>query len=203
MDNNINIKYQNITKEKLDAYWKNKPEEDFTETVIRVPLVLLCKLAILCSTGRAWQSYIWPYLSIQKETIRPALLAQYFAVALLITLAVWVLLFVMVKILSHKIFHNYDIRSRYLMAKIDLGWAKSIFYLQALLKEKNVKEISCHDSDHLKIVYVCKNGISEEYTAYIGTYYDNVVKEDCLDFTWMDDEINKILIKNKLPKIEN
>lgn len=195
----LNIKYSEVTKKTMREYWENIPEENKKESRIRIPIVVNLKSVIFLGMVFTWLSYVWPYLK-KISPITPCLFSNT-SFALLIAFIIWIIIFKMVDNLARKIFPNYSIRSRYMQARKCLDWVKRMLVLQTLLKEKNVIEIYREDGDYLTVKYACKNGVSEKQSIYLGLYYNNVVKEDCLDFTWIKDEINKILVENKLSEL--
>lgn len=192
---NINVNYSNITEEQLDKYWENMPNKSEKETMIRVTLELFLELAAICGISLACP-YIWSYL--RERQMDP--FACILAMILLIPIA-WILFSEMKTMLLIRVFLTYGIRLQYTYAKNNLDWAHKMYLLQRLLKEENISKITNRGIATLAVEYTEENGIFKEQEVQLGSYYDRVVKEDCLDFSWMDEEINKVLGKYKLPEI--
>lgn len=196
-----NVNYSNITEEQLDKYWEymlkeNMLKENTKETTIRLSLELLLILTFIYGIGYAG-SYIWPYF---KDWHKGNVYTCALVIVFLIIMG-WLLYTGMIDLQFMRAILTYDVRLRYVYAKKDLDWAYKLYRLQRLLKEENISKITNRGSCTLVVEYIEENGIFKEQEVQLESYYDRVVKEDSLDFSWMDEEINKVLAKNKLPEI--
>ena len=77
-----------------------------------------------------------------------------------------------------------------------------ILELQEILKVENIEKIITDGNSTITVEYRGKNGININKHFDLHEKYFDVIREEFIDFSWLDVEINRILIKYKQSPIE-
>lgn len=205
----INVRYSNITSEKLNMYFeKNFHQYDGYEltkenkkwfcfellaNTVRILTILLCTEALF--------ECLLKNVHIERFNVMQNVAVAYMATVLIIV-AWWIIYGRCIHNIEECTFqlrkkHRRECGVQYHL-ECDFG---VYFKLQEILRSGIVKEIE-KDNDSLIIKYVSQSGIIEKKTYFLGEYSKYILREDCLDFTWIDRVFNEILLENEFPKLE-
>ena len=107
--------------------------------------------------------------------------------------------------ISRTIFTRYDTRCRLrsMNDKIIREYS-SFFYIQDCMRstEHDKEKTISTNGEFLKVSHYLPNGAIREYKIKIGhEEYEKIIKEDCIDFRWIDKEINKLFAKHGFEEI--
>ena len=100
-----------------------------------------------------------------------------------------------IKLLNHRLFPLNAKSLKEAHCKIDIGKYHDFLRLQKILLENNVVRVGTNDETcELTVTYQCGNGCEKSEAFFLpdGTYM-HIVKEDCFDFRWVDESINRVL----------
>lgn len=204
----FNIKYSQITKEKLKEYY----EENFLLKVSNLEFVFYGIYQLIRIMG--WVLITAWLASIHNAFISKTLYNKFFysfAIDLFaIDLFVFIFYFIifpiiyfsLTKIPERHIFKETYRKEKERLILNEIRNYKVLLELEDLLETRTIIKIKSNGYSELTIEYKNKNGLLISEKINIEKYYKKIVKEEYIDFTWLDEKINAILLKAKYPEIK-
>lgn len=199
-----NIKYSKITKEKLKEYY----EENLSTKVDTLEFFFYGIFQFIRFFG--WVCLTAYFASnhnlLMREILKKLEYNKYFFIFELISLVFYFIILPMIWFKLTNILMKYIFKNTY--KKQEEGFIireleKYNFLLdfQELLESRTIKNFRTNGYSDLTIEYHNKNGLIVSKTINIEDNYKKTVKEEYIDFTWVDDKINAILKENKCKEI--
>ena len=203
-----NIKYSEITKEKMELYYINNfiaPAEIpgyKREHVARLIYAIISSLLFLVGGGYAFLLFAqWVLIEGYWEGISEKLSAILLA---LCVLSIVLRLFnVLAEKLGRKLFPVASRVSRENDIRQDIGiYFEKFWEFQELLQRGSVDKLSLVEGCKLVAEYTGVNGVTCANTLNLDGHFGDTVKSDCLDFSWLDEKLEEILRDNKYPSFK-